>query len=83
MVNFARYVESMRLNDVRSNGEKIVEAIVLGERMQSILLYDEGYVHGVGKYEEILQSEGVRFSSISPHHAEENGEVIVGLVNPG
>lgn len=50
---FASIVEDWQLADVRVSREKTIEAIVLGERMRSSSLYNEGFVHAVGKYEEI------------------------------
>ncbi len=51
--SFARVIEDWKLADVRASREKTIEAIVLGERMRSSALYNEGFVHAVGKYEEI------------------------------
>lgn len=50
---FARIIEDWQLADMRASREKTIEAIVLGERMRSSALYNEGFVHAVGKYEEI------------------------------
>jgi len=51
--NFARIIEDWQLADVRASREKTIEAIILGERLRSPPLYNEGFVHAVGKYEEI------------------------------
>lgn len=63
--NFKRYVEDFKLTDVRSSREKTIEAIVLGERMKSVQLYNEGFVHGVGKYEDIVQLHSPKFHLIT------------------
>lgn len=53
---FSRYVIDFKLADVRASREKTIEAMVLGERMKSVDLYNEGFVHAVGKYEDIAGS---------------------------
>lgn len=63
--SFDRYVEELQLADVRSSREKTIEAIVLGERMRSVMLYNEAFVHGVGKYEEITKLKSPKFELIS------------------
>ena len=63
--NFARYVENFNFADVRSSREKTMEAIILGERMKSWDLYNEGFVHGVGKYEGIWKMKSPKFHLIS------------------
>lgn len=40
--SFDTYVEELGLADVRGSREKTIEGIVLGERMKSVLLYNEG-----------------------------------------
>lgn len=52
--NFKRFIEDFQLADVRASREKTIEAVVLGERMRSWELYNEGFVHLVGKYDEVL-----------------------------
>jgi hypothetical protein len=63
--NFRRYVEDFKLADVRNSREKTIEAIVLGERMRSVQLYNEGFVHGVGKYNDIVQLHSPKFHLIT------------------
>ncbi|KAF2104322.1 hypothetical protein NA57DRAFT_29944 [Rhizodiscina lignyota] len=65
-LSFDRYVEELQLADVRASREKTIEAIVLGERMRSVMLYNEGFVHGVGKYDEIMNLKSPKFDLISP-----------------
>ena len=63
--NFKQYVRDFRLADVRNSREKTIEAIVLGERMKSLQLYSEAFVHGVGKYKDIVQLHSPKFHLIS------------------
>ena len=52
--NFKSVIEEFRLADVRVSREKTIEAVVLGERMRSWELYNEGFVHLVGKFDEVV-----------------------------
>ena len=63
--NFLGYIEDLRLNDIRHSREKTLEAIILGERMKCWPLYNEGYVHGVGKWDEVMQMDSPIFSYIT------------------
>lgn len=60
--SFDCYVDELALADVRHSREKTLEAIVLGEKMRSLSLYTEGFVHAAGKYESIKELD-------SPKHA--------------
>lgn len=64
--SFSNYCEELRLADVRRSREKTVEAIVLGERLRYFPLYLEGFVHGVGKLDEIKQLRSPKFPFIHP-----------------
>lgn len=63
--NFKEYSDYFRLADVRASREKTMEAIILGERMRSWDLYNEGFVHGVGKYDEIVKLKSPKYHMIS------------------
>lgn len=63
---FSDYTDDLRFDDVRASREKTIEAIVLGEKMKSWRLYNEGFVHGVGKWNEIIALNLPVFSLISP-----------------
>ena len=63
--NFKRFIEDFKLADVRSSREKTIEAVVLGERMRSWELYNEGFVHLVGKYDEVLALRSPKFHLIT------------------
>jgi hypothetical protein len=53
--SFDCYVDELTLADVRHSREKTIEAIVLGEKMRSMSLYTEGFVHAAGKYDSIKE----------------------------
>ena len=63
--SFVGYTRDLRLDDVRTSREKTLEAIVLGERMKSWALYNEGFVHGVGKWDDLINLGSPTFSLIS------------------
>ena len=52
--SFDEYTEEFALQDVRLSREQTVESIVLGERMRSVMLYNEAFIHAVGKYSDII-----------------------------
>ncbi|KAL9036791.1 MAG: hypothetical protein Q9214_005982, partial [Letrouitia sp. 1 TL-2023] len=54
-LNFAKYLKDFKLADIRASREKTIEAIILGERLRSVELYHEGFVHAAGKYSEIMK----------------------------
>lgn len=63
--NFAKSIQEFGLADVRSSREKTVEGLILGERMKSWELYNEGFVHAVGKYDDINGLRSPKFPLIS------------------
>ena len=64
--SFASYTDELNLADVRASAEKTIEAIVLGERMRSLPLFTEGFVHGVGKLPLLKELQHPKFDCISP-----------------
>lgn len=66
LASFESYVEELQLADVRSSREKTIEAIVLGEKMRCISLYTEGFVHGVGKFEDMLFLNHAKWALVTP-----------------
>jgi hypothetical protein len=64
--SFDSYVDELNMADVRQSREKTIEAIVLGEKMRSINLYTEGFVHAVGKYEEVKALKSPKWDMVSP-----------------
>lgn len=65
-MNFLGYMEDLRLDDVRNSAEQTLEAIVLGEMMKSWPLYNEGYIHAVGRWEEIYEMDSENMKFINP-----------------
>ena len=63
--SFARFIQEFGLADVRSSREKTIEALILGERMKSWDLYNEGFVHAVGKYDDINRLKSPKLHLIS------------------
>lgn len=64
--SFDCYVEELNLGDVRHSREKTIEAIVLGEKMRSMSLYTEGFVHAAGKFDSVRELQSPKFEMISP-----------------
>lgn len=64
--SFGNYCDELRLDDVRNSREKTIEAIILGERLRFYPLYLEGFVHAVGRFEEIRQLRSPKYSLIHP-----------------
>ncbi|KAL2799693.1 hypothetical protein BJX66DRAFT_292447 [Aspergillus keveii] len=64
--SFSNYCDELCLADIRKSREKTIEAIILGERMRFYPLYLEGFVHGVGKLDELKQLRSPKFGLISP-----------------
>ncbi|KAJ5682663.1 hypothetical protein N7462_005828 [Penicillium macrosclerotiorum] len=64
--SFSNYCDELRLGDVRKSREKTIEAVVLGERLRYFPLYVEGFVHGVGKLDEIKQLRSHKYGFIHP-----------------
>lgn len=63
--SFDSYVEELGLNDLRGSREKTIEGIVLGERMKSVLLYNEAFTHAAGKLEDLTALKNQKFELIS------------------
>ena len=64
--SFGNYCDELHLADVRKSREKTIEAIVLGERLRFYPLYLEGFVHGVGKLDDLKQLKSPKYGLISP-----------------
>lgn len=63
--SFSNYCDELHLADVRKSREKTIEAIILGERLRFFPLYLEGFVHGVGKLDELKQLRSPKYSLIN------------------
>lgn len=64
--SFANYCDELHLADARKSREKTIEAIILGESLRYYPLYVEGFVHGVGKMEELRGLQSPKFNLINP-----------------
>ncbi|KAF1831675.1 hypothetical protein BDW02DRAFT_571798 [Decorospora gaudefroyi] len=63
--SFDCYVDELTLADVRHSREKTIEAMVLGERMRSMSLYTQGFVHAAGKYDSIKEVASPKFAMVT------------------
>ncbi|MCJ1379594.1 hypothetical protein MMC17_002696 [Xylographa soralifera] len=63
--SFVFCLTDLHLSDVRSSREKTIEAVILGEQMKSWTLFNEGFVHGVGKWDALVQLAHPNFSMIN------------------
>ncbi|KAL2023222.1 hypothetical protein VTK56DRAFT_3345 [Thermocarpiscus australiensis] len=64
-VAFDFLLDQFGLADVRDSREKTLEGLVLGEQMRSWNLYNEAFVHAVGKYESLLHLKSPLYDRIS------------------
>jgi len=62
---FSFYCEQFSLLDMRGSSEKILEGIILGERMRSTELYNEAFTHFVGAYSFANMANSRLFNIIS------------------
>ncbi|KAF1353729.1 hypothetical protein BDV97DRAFT_285806, partial [Delphinella strobiligena] len=65
-LSFDAYVDEYVLADVRDSHEKTIEAIILGERMRNVKLYNEAFTHAAGKHDALVKANDPKFNSISP-----------------
>ncbi|KAI9766994.1 MAG: hypothetical protein M1840_005953 [Geoglossum simile] len=63
--SFSQYITELGLDDVRQSREKTIEGIVLGEALYSWSLYNESFVHAVGKYDSLVKLNHPTFNLIS------------------
>nr|POE73075.1 hypothetical protein CFP56_31014 [Quercus suber] len=63
--SFEMYIDELQLTDMRQSREKTIEGIVLGEHMKSVILYNEAFTHGVGKYHDMVALRSPKFELIS------------------
>ncbi len=62
---FAHCVADFHMADVRLSRERTIEALILGERMKYWPLYNEAFVHAVGKYDSLVNLRSPRFRYVS------------------
>lgn len=63
--SFGCYCDELKFVDVRKSREGILNAIVMGEKMRYLPLYHEGYIHGIGRLNEIKAYDASKYSMIS------------------
>lgn len=80
-MSFSFYCDYLGLSDCRHSREKTVEALVLGERMRNIDLYNEAFAHAAGKYSAIIDLRLPLFDKISPHTRQRLERAHIDLVN--
>jgi hypothetical protein len=66
-LSFGFFVGRMALADVRHSREKTLEALILGEQMRSLELYNEAFAHAVGKYSAIVDIRSPLFGQVSKY----------------
>lgn len=64
-LSFGFYSEQLALSDCRLSREKTVEALILGERMRCVDLYNEAFAHAAGKYAAIVDLQLPLFDQVS------------------
>jgi hypothetical protein len=62
--NFQYYIHEHALDDLRASREKTIEGLILAERMRSQSLYNEAFVHAVGKYHDIHTLQSPKYEMI-------------------
>ncbi|KAL6873121.1 hypothetical protein J3F83DRAFT_602051 [Trichoderma novae-zelandiae] len=65
-MSFGFYSESLGFADCRHSREQTLEALILGERMRSVELYNEAFTHAAGKYSAIMELKLPLFQLVSP-----------------
>ncbi|KAG6072668.1 hypothetical protein E4U33_003183 [Claviceps sp. LM78 group G4] len=65
-LSFGFYSEQLALSDCRPSRRKTVEALILGERMRCVTLYNEAFAHAAGKYSAIVASQPSLFDQLTP-----------------
>lgn len=80
-MSFNFYSDYLGFADCRHSREKTVEALILGERMRNIELYNEAFAHAAGKYSAILELRLPLFGKISPRTRQRLERAHIDLVN--
>lgn len=80
-LSFGFYSDQLGLADCRHSREKTLEALVLGERMRSLDLYNEAFAHAAGKYSAIKDLRLPLFEQVSSHTRERLERAHFDLVN--
>ncbi|RDA84790.1 hypothetical protein CP532_6525 [Ophiocordyceps camponoti-leonardi (nom. inval.)] len=80
-LSFGFYSDQLGLADCRHSREKTVEALILGERMRNLDLYNEAFAHAAGKYSAIMDLRLPLFRQVSPYTRERLERAHLDLVN--
>jgi hypothetical protein len=80
-MSFGFYCDFLGLADCRHSREKTIEALILGERMRSVDLYNEAFAHAAGKYSAILDLKLPTFEKISPQTRQRLERAHIDLVH--
>ncbi|OAQ96475.1 hypothetical protein LLEC1_07926 [Akanthomyces lecanii] len=80
-LSFSFYSDSLGLSDCRQSREKTIEALILGERMRNVDLYNEAFAHAAGKYSAIIDLRLALFDKLSPLTRQRLERAHIDLVN--
>lgn len=80
-MSFDFFSSQLALSDVRHSREKTLEALILGERMRSMDLYNEAFAHTVGKYTAIMDLRSPLLDMVSPQTQRKLERAHLDLVN--
>ncbi|KAJ4164251.1 hypothetical protein LMH87_005932 [Akanthomyces muscarius] len=80
-LSFSFYSDFLGLSDCRHSREKTIEALILGERMRNVDLYNEAFAHAAGKYSAIIDLRLSLFDKISPLTRQRLERAHIDLVN--
>ncbi|PHH84323.1 hypothetical protein CDD83_2118 [Cordyceps sp. RAO-2017] len=80
-LSFGFYSDQLGFADCRHSREKTLEALILGERMRCLDLYNEAFAHAAGKYSAIMDLRLPLFQQVSLHTRERLERAHLDLVN--
>lgn len=80
-MSFDFYIEQLGLADCRNSRAKTVEALILGERMRSLDLYNEAFAHAAGKYSAIMDLKLPLYEQVSLQTRQQLEKAHFDLVN--
>ncbi|OAQ81898.1 choriogenin hminor [Purpureocillium lilacinum] len=80
-LSFGFYSEQLGLADCRHSREKTLEALILGERMRCLDLYNEAFAHAAGKYSAIMDLRLPLWSQVTPLTRQQLERAHLDLVN--
>lgn len=80
-MSFSFYMDQLGLADCRSSREKTLEALILGERMRYLDLYNEAFAHAAGKYSAIMDLRLPLWEQVSAQSRQALERAHLDLVN--